>query len=144
MLHFSLIALGVIHFLFFHLSFALLSRNTSIPRTFLSYIPLRTHIVKMNFASTKIIFCITEAGTGGQFYSLNAAMNLELPDLPYLGELLPEGDEGTSALPLDQIASKSNILNVYKLMDLEDAYRDINDLPSMETRMKVKNRNDMH
>ena len=28
-------------------------------------------------------------------------------------------------------------------MDLEDAYRDINDLPSMKTRMKVKNRNDI-
>ena len=61
----------------------------------------------------------------------------------YLGELLPEGDEGTSALPLDQIASKSNILSVYKLMDLEDAYPDINDLPSMKTRLKVKNRNDI-
>ena len=28
-------------------------------------------------------------------------------------------------------------------MDLEDAYREINDLPSMKTRMKVKNRNDI-
>ena len=50
--------------------------------------------------------------------------------------------EGISALPTDQIASKSNILNVYKLTGLEEAYGDINNLPSMKSRMKVRNRND--
>ena len=82
MLHISLIALGVIHFLFFHLSFALLSRNTSIPRTFLSYIPLRTHIVKMNFASTKIIFCITN---GHKFK--DGSSNFINPRTPFLKTL---------------------------------------------------------
>ena len=51
--------------------------------------------------------------------------------------------EGISALPTDQIASKSNILNVYKLTGLEEAYGDINNLPSMKSRMKVRNRNDI-
>ena len=56
-----------------------------------------------------------------------------------LDDMVPE--EGISALPTDQIASKSNILNVYKLMGLEEAYGDINNLPSMKSRMKVRNRN---
>ena len=56
-------------------------------------------------------------------------------------DMVPEKE--ISALPTDQIASKSNILNVYKLMGLEEAYGDINNLPSMKSRMKVKNRNDI-
>ena len=56
-------------------------------------------------------------------------------------DMVPE--EEISALPTDQIASKSNILNVYKLMGFEEAYSDINNLPSMKSRMKVKNRNDI-
>ena len=59
----------------------------------------------------------------------------------YLGDMVPE--EGISALPTDQIASKSNILNIYKLMGLEETYGDINNLPSIKTRMKVRNRNDI-
>ena len=58
-----------------------------------------------------------------------------------LGDIVPE--EEISALPTDQIASKSNILNVYKLMGLEEAHVDINNLPSMKSRMKVKSRNDI-
>lgn len=57
------------------------------------------------------------------------------------GDMISE--EGISALPTDQIASKSNILNVYKLMGLEEAHGDINNLPFMKTRMKVRNRNDI-
>ena len=55
-----------------------------------------------------------------------------------------EPKEGISALPTDQIASKSNILNIYKLTGLEEAYGDINNLPSMKSRMKVRNRNDIY
>ena len=57
-----------------------------------------------------------------------------------LDDMVPEE---ISALPTDQIASKSNILNVYKLMGLEEAHGDINNLPSMKSRMKVKSRNDI-
>ena len=37
----------------------------------------------------------------------------------YVGDAVPE--EGLSAKPADQIASRSNILNIYKLMGLEEA-----------------------
>ena len=58
-----------------------------------------------------------------------------------LDDMVPE--EEISALPTGQIASKSNILNIYKFMCLEEAYGDINNLPSMKSRMKVKSRNDI-
>ena len=37
----------------------------------------------------------------------------------YLGNAVPE--EGLSAKPADQIASRLNILNIYKLMGLQEA-----------------------
>ena len=53
----------------------------------------------------------------------------------YLGDAVPE--EGLSAKPARQIASRLNILNIYKLMGLEEAYGDINNLQSLKARMKV-------
>eukprot|EP00731_Ephydatia_muelleri_P038287 Em0707g1a len=47
------------------------------------------------------------------------------------------GTEGLSAKPADQIASRLNILNIYKLIALKEAYGDINNVPSLKARMKV-------
>ena len=52
-----------------------------------------------------------------------------------VGDAVPE--EGLSAKPAHQIASRSNILNIYKLMGLEEAYGDINNVQSLKARMKV-------